>query len=222
MTDQTTTTAGGSGVADGPALTALAERVLQVRGEAVETVGRLPRVTRWLLPLVAVLCRGEAGSTVEPGVRQALLLRAAAANGPGPWLERQRATAALAGLSEDEIRARTHGPLDAPALSDRERTAMRWAELVTANEAKRDPVAYAELRQHFTDAELVELTGAVGLSAFLDRFTRATTRPGAPAGIILGDDGAAEPIEPARLREWSAAMFGDRRPDPGPDPDGGR
>ena len=194
--------------AHGRSIAALAGDVLEVRGRAIETAGRLPRVTRWLAPLVTVLCQGEAGSTIEPGVRRALLLRAAAANGEGPWLAYQRSAAAEAGLGDDEIRARTDGPVDAPGFSARERVAMRWAELVTANEAKRDIVAYGELREHFTDAELVELTGAVGLSAFLDRFTRATTPPGEPAGLHLG----AGPVDPARLREWSRVMFTDAAP----------
>lgn len=47
---------------------------------------------------------------------------------------------------------------------------MLWAEHVAKNTARKRDDVYAEAKQHFTDAELVELTGVCGLFALLNRF----------------------------------------------------
>jgi len=38
----------------------------------------------------------------------------------------------------------------------RDRAVLRWAEAMTLNTAKNDDGAWAEMRRHFTDAEIVE------------------------------------------------------------------
>ncbi|OGL60392.1 MAG: hypothetical protein A3J27_12705 [Candidatus Tectomicrobia bacterium RIFCSPLOWO2_12_FULL_69_37] len=44
------------------------------------------------------------------------------------------------------------------ALSPKQKCVVRWAELVTKNEAKRDKKCWEEIKTHFSPQEIIELT----------------------------------------------------------------
>ena len=47
---------------------------------------------------------------------------------------------------------------NSPHLTEKQKLAVRWAELVTKNEAKHDETCWEELKTHFSSQELIELT----------------------------------------------------------------
>lgn len=51
----------------------------------------------------------------------------------------------------------TRGNAEAPELTDAERSALRYADLMATNHFAVDDSVYIELREHFTEDELVEL-----------------------------------------------------------------
>jgi alkylhydroperoxidase family enzyme len=65
------------------------------------------------------------------------------------------AGARQAGLTETKIAA-LHD-LDSDLFTPRERAALRFAELMATDHLKIDDAVFGELKQHFSDAELVEL-----------------------------------------------------------------
>ena len=65
------------------------------------------------------------------------------------------AGARQAGLTEDKIAALDH--LDSEVFSPRERAALRFADLMATDHLKIDDAAFAELRRHLSEAEVVEL-----------------------------------------------------------------
>lgn len=67
---------------------------------------------------------------------------------------------------------------EAPIYSERERAALAWAEAVTelGKDAVPDAV-FEEVRRHFTEAELVELTLAVGVINTWNRLNVAFRTP---------------------------------------------
>lgn len=72
-------------------------------------------------------------------------------------------------MTEDKIAA-----LDGDTsemFTPRERLAMRFAELLATDHHKLDEAFFAELKQHFTDAEIVELGVTTALFLGLGRFT---------------------------------------------------
>lgn len=93
-------------------------------------------------------------------------------------------SARAAGVPDDDLLALARGELD--RFSERERTAIEYARELTLNPPA---VPYAErpgaidsaladrLRERFDDAELVELTAAIGLWNALARFHRALELP---------------------------------------------
>ena len=74
-------------------------------------------------------------------------------------------------MSEDQLEALVEGYEESPLFTDREKAAIRWAEALTRLEAKSDDAAFARLKEHFTDAEIVELTLASAIFNCFNRFT---------------------------------------------------
>jgi hypothetical protein len=55
-------------------------------------------------------------------------------------------------------------------LGEREKAVIRWAELVTWNDARHDDAAFAQLAKYFDSAEIVELTVVAAFRGLMNRF----------------------------------------------------
>lgn len=85
----------------------------------------------------------------------------------------------------------------------RDLAAIRWADLVTGNEAHADPTAWSDLRERFTHDQAVELTLAICLFNFLNRFNDTMwlqLDDGAPPGARLE-------VEPKSFQAYAASMY---------------
>jgi alkylhydroperoxidase family enzyme len=72
-------------------------------------------------------------------------------------------------LTEDKIAALDSNTPE--MFTPRERLAIRFAELMATDHHKIDEVFFTELKQYFTDAEIVELGVSTALFLGLGRFT---------------------------------------------------
>jgi alkylhydroperoxidase family enzyme len=77
------------------------------------------------------------------------------------------AGARQAGLTEEKIAALD--TLASEMFTDRERVAIRFAELMATDHLKIDDAFFEDLRRHFSDAEIVELGVSVALNVGLGR-----------------------------------------------------
>jgi alkylhydroperoxidase family enzyme len=59
---------------------------------------------------------------------------------------------------------------DSKLFSQAERTALEYAERITYTDRQVDDALFAELKKHFTEAQLVELTAAIALENFRSKF----------------------------------------------------
>src|SRR4029453_4545756 len=73
-----------------------------------------------------------------------------------------------AGLTEDKVAAINDETSN--LLSPRERAAVRFAEKLAVNPHKVDDARWAELRKHFSEADIIELTMHTTLYIGLGRF----------------------------------------------------
>jgi alkylhydroperoxidase family enzyme len=88
-------------------------------------------------------------------------------------------------------------------FDERDMAAITWADRVTRNEAHADPAAWSRLRDSFSQAQAVELTLAVCLFNFLNRFNDTMwleLDEGPPPGAKLH-------IEPEAFRRYAASMY---------------
>jgi len=60
--------------------------------------------------------------------------------------------------------------MESPLFGEREKAVIRWAELVTWNEARHDDAAFAELSKHFDSSGIVELTTVAAFRGLMNRF----------------------------------------------------
>jgi alkylhydroperoxidase family enzyme len=59
---------------------------------------------------------------------------------------------------------------DSKLFSPMERAALEYAERITTTGQKVDDALFAELKKHFTEAQIVELTAAVAMENFRSKF----------------------------------------------------
>jgi alkylhydroperoxidase family enzyme len=58
-------------------------------------------------------------------------------------------------------------------FSERERAALQFSERVTRDDLEMSGDCLAQVREHFTEAEIVELTFIVGYQTFASKFAKA-------------------------------------------------
>ena len=93
------------------------------------------------------------------------------------------ATSKLAAL--DEYRT-------SPAFTVRERVALEYAEQIVSDEQAVSDECFARLREHFSEADVVELTFIVGYQTFAGQFAKAfQLAPQGLGAIIHERSGAA-------------------------------
>ena len=59
---------------------------------------------------------------------------------------------------------------DSKLFSPAERVALEYAERITYTDRQVDDALFAELKKHFTEAQIVELTAAIALENFRSKF----------------------------------------------------
>ena len=90
------------------------------------------------------------------------------------------------GIPEDKLQA-VDRYADHPGFTERERVALAYAEMVTISPSDISDEQFAELRRHFTDREIVELTVQAAFENFRARVNRS---------LRIEDDGFAKmPVE---------------------------
>jgi AhpD family alkylhydroperoxidase len=78
------------------------------------------------------------------------------------------------GLSEEQIAAaRGDDYMASPLFDERQKAAIRWAEAVTQLTARDDEDAFAAMRQHFSEKQIVELTVFCGMWNYSNRLCEA-------------------------------------------------
>lgn len=59
---------------------------------------------------------------------------------------------------------------DSTLFSDSERVALEYAERITYTDRQVDDALFAEVKKHFSEAQIVELTAAIALENFRSKF----------------------------------------------------
>ena len=116
-------------------------------------IGRLPAVAQALGSLNAAL---RANGTLPPRLLELVRLRIAFFNQCRSCIAVRYQSAIDDGLDEDAV-CSLETPADAENLSAAEQSALRFAELFATNHLAIDNAVYDDLRQHFSEDQLVEL-----------------------------------------------------------------
>src|SRR2546425_8818187 len=95
----------------------------------------------------------------------------------------RRAVGAKVGIPGDKLDQLAHYAAS-EWFSPRERAALEYAERITRDDQAVTDECVTRLREHFSEAEIVELTFIVGYQTFASKFAKAFRLP--PQGFSAG------------------------------------
>ncbi|MDA1001030.1 MAG: carboxymuconolactone decarboxylase family protein [bacterium] len=103
-------------------------------------------------------------------------------------------------------------------LSPRERAAVLWAEHVTKNTARDRDDVFEEVRKHFSEAELVDLTLMSGFFNMFNRFMDSIRIPVEAQGEVDKIKKSVQ-LDPGKVKNYLKEMV-TSWPEAFPEPDG--
>lgn len=169
---------------------------------AVRAWAHTPHAGKMFLPFYFVFERDGLGSILPATLRLMVMLKTHHLL-RAPYLRAHHTVLAqAAGLTPAQLAALARADAAAAAeFSPRERAAIAWATLVAPNTAKRDEAVFVELKKHFNDAEVVELTALCAFICDADLIYNALRVPVEPA-VELAAMYSSVAVEPARLKRY--------------------
>lgn len=149
----------------GPALDTFAEM-----GDAEATFPRiLAHVPKYAEALWGAMSEALYEGGVDHRLKELIRIQLAATAGD-PYFSSLRSPAA--GLAEDEVASVLDGFEDDPQLSAAEKWALRYSHLMYREPEKLDAVFYDEGKQHFSEAQIMEIGGLVAIHYGMQVFMR--------------------------------------------------
>ena len=107
-------------------------------------------------------------------IQQLVIIKTSALNGSAYCMSHNVPLGKKIGLTEAQIAAAQGDDyMASPDLDDRQKAAVRWAEAVTNMTARDDDEAFAAMKQHFTEKQIVELTVFCGMWNYSNRLCEA-------------------------------------------------
>jgi AhpD family alkylhydroperoxidase len=125
-----------------------------------------------LLPYTQMAAFTQGRAEMPPQVRALARHMASHINGCAWCMDYGEHLAVRLGVPAEKL-ARIHAYASDPAFSPAERAAIAFAEQMTQVGGRVDDETFAELRQHFSEREVVELTLAVAAENFFNRMNAA-------------------------------------------------
>ena len=142
--------------------------------DAARLWARAPRLFLGVALLYGMIDRKA--SPLAPALRSLLTVRVSQINHCSFCVDINSATLLKRGVSFEKIEAL---PVwrDSPLFTALEKAALAYAEAVTLSDAEVDDAMMAELRRHFDEDALVELTGLIAFQNLSSKFNSALAVP---------------------------------------------
>lgn len=139
---------------------------------------QIPYTAKYFLPFQVALEREGAGGVLGAALKAMVLLRTGCINTAPYSIAHALAAGRAAGLAEAQLAAvMADDCMRSAQLSVRERAALLWAQHVAKNTAKFGNAVFDEVRQSFSDAELMELSALCALANMMDLVRNALAIP---------------------------------------------
>ena len=142
------------------------------------TISNAPWLAMCLLPINATAQRQWPGTRISGRIKELVVIKTSHVNGCKYCYAHNTALGQAAGITDDEIiEISSDDYLQSETLSQAEKAAIRWAEAVTLNAAARDDALFADLKRHFSDGEIVEVTMVCAMFNMINRLTDSLRVP---------------------------------------------
>jgi len=128
----------------------------------------------WMLPNESIRLKNVKTDPEYVKVQQLVIIKTSALNQSAYCMSHNVPLGRKVGLTAEQIAAaQGNNYMASPHLDDRQKAAVRWAEAVTKLTARDDDAAFAAMRQHFTEKQIVELTVFCGMWNYSNRLCEA-------------------------------------------------
>jgi alkylhydroperoxidase family enzyme len=128
----------------------------------------------WMLPNEAIRLGNVKSDPDYVKILQLVIIKTSALNRSAYCMSHNVPLGRKIGLTEAQIAAaQSDAYRSSPALDERQRAAVRWAEAVTLMQAHDDNDAFAEMKRHFSEKQIVELTVFCGMWNYSNRLCEA-------------------------------------------------
>src|ERR1043165_7297923 len=128
----------------------------------------------WALPNDAIRLSNVKADTDYVKIQQLVIIKTSALNGSAYCMSHNVPLGKKIGLTEAQIAAaQGDNYMTSPDLDDRQKAAVRWAAAVTTMTARDDDEAFAEMKKHFSEKQIVELTVFCGMWNYSNRLCEA-------------------------------------------------
>jgi alkylhydroperoxidase family enzyme len=164
-----------------PDLAALIDRSEQlgVPGSVFALI--LARVPSYAKPLLEAMLRSRFEGHVDPRLKEIIRVQLARRAGSRYFARLRSSSAQESGLSEAAIENGCEDYERSGGFTDKEKWALRYADHMYLNPASIDAAFYAELKQHYSEAEVMELGAFIAFHYGMQVFMRTLELP--PAAI---------------------------------------
>src|SRR6266436_5176335 len=128
----------------------------------------------WMLPNEMIRLANIKSDPDYVKIQQLVIIKTSALNQSAYCMSHNVPLGKKLGLSDAQIKAaQGRDYMSSPELDDRQKAAIRWAEAVTLMQARDDDDAFAAMKQHFSEKQIVELTVFCGMWNYSNRLCEA-------------------------------------------------
>jgi 4-carboxymuconolactone decarboxylase len=128
----------------------------------------------WMLPNDAIRLKRLKADPDYLKIQQLVIIKTSALNHSAYCMSHNVPLGRKVGLTAEQIAAaRSDDYAASPALDDRQKAAIRWAEAVTNMTARGDEAAFQAMQRHFSEQQIVELTVFCGMWNYSNRLCEA-------------------------------------------------
>ena len=144
-------------------------------GPLTGTLAHVPELLQTALPFIG---SALGASAVDFRTKEIVILRSSALNQCRYCVNTHTVVADKAGLSRDELRAlRLEKDYKEIFSCERERTLIQWTDVTAQSSSPFSAELRANMAQHFTESQIVELTITIGATVMLNRYATALELP---------------------------------------------
>jgi alkylhydroperoxidase family enzyme len=128
----------------------------------------------WMLPNDSIRLSNVKTDPDYVKIQQLVIIKTSALNRSAYCMSHNVPLGRKIGLSDEQIKAAQGDDyMASPHLDDRQKAAIRWADAVTKMTARDDDDAFAAMKRHFTEKQIVELTVFCGMWNYSNRLCEA-------------------------------------------------
>ena len=138
---------------------------------ALRVAAHTPKVAQALLGFMIPAIREEVSGVLDVRIKALAILKTSMLNGCDYCVGHNTQLGRAVGFSNDQIEALEGDYLGSDQFAADEKAAIAWAECLTLRTYRQKPEIMEELKKHFTNEQIVEITMVSGFFNFWNRFT---------------------------------------------------